>query len=242
MNRILLGATALMMTLPAIAQVPTPPAPPIAPRVDMTQTRDQAVAKVREHFAMMDTNRDGFIAGDEMQSMRGQHRGAGMGERRGRGGDRMGNPTAAFDRLDVNRDNMISRDEFAKGRELRIERQMVINGAPGAAGEHAEMAGKHGMAGKHDMAGMHGKGDHHAMGGREMGKRMGGGGHGMSGHGGLMRMADVDKDGRVSLQEATASALQRFDRIDANRDGRITLEERQQQREQRKQRRDQRAG
>ena len=37
---------------------------------------------------------------------------------------------------------------------------------------------------------------------------------------------DANKDGRVSLAEATALRLQRFDRIDANRDGRITREER----------------
>ncbi len=37
---------------------------------------------------------------------------------------------------------------------------------------------------------------------------------------------DADSDGRVSLAEATALRLQRFDRIDANRDGTITREER----------------
>lgn len=43
-------------------------------------------------------------------------------------------------------------------------------------------------------------------------------------------MADVNKDGRVTLQEAQASALRRFDMIDANRDGQITMEERRQMR------------
>lgn len=37
---------------------------------------------------------------------------------------------------------------------------------------------------------------------------------------------DANRDGRVSLAEATSFRLQRFDRIDANRDGRITREER----------------
>ena len=60
--------------------------------------------------------------------------------------------------------------------------------------------------------------------------------------GGMMRMADIDRDGRVSLQEATNSALQRFDRLDANRDGRITPDERKQQREQRKAQRGNRVG
>ena len=62
------------------------------------------------------------------------------------------------------------------------------------------------------------------------------------GGGGMMRLADLDRDGRVSLQEATASALQRFDRVDANRDGQITPDERRQQREQRKAMRAPKAG
>ncbi len=37
---------------------------------------------------------------------------------------------------------------------------------------------------------------------------------------------DSNRDGRVSLAEATEQRLRRFDRIDANRDGRVTREER----------------
>jgi hypothetical protein len=40
-------------------------------------------------------------------------------------------------------------------------------------------------------------------------------------------MADVNRDARVSLQEATIAAYQRFDLADLNRDGRLTREERQ---------------
>jgi len=217
MDRILLGAAAIAIAVPAMAQVQAPGAP-MAPRMEATQTRDQVVAKVRDHFAKMDVNRDGFIAGDELKSMRGHHQGMKrqMGERRG--GDRMAmrDPEVAFDRLDANRDGMISRDEFGKAREMRIERHVVRNGAPGAPG--AAMDGEH--RGMRKM---------HRMGGGRMG-------------GGMMRMADLDRDGRVSLQEATTSALQRFDRVDTNRDGRITPEERRQNREQRKQMRAPKAG
>jgi Ca2+-binding EF-hand superfamily protein len=38
-------------------------------------------------------------------------------------------------------------------------------------------------------------------------------------------MADANKDGRVSLQEAQDAALRRFDTADSNRDGRISREE-----------------
>ena len=52
---------------------------------------------------------------------------------------------------------------------------------------------------------------------------------GFAGLGGRMfEMADANRDGRVSLQEAQAAALQHFDMIDANHDGRITPEERMQ--------------
>ena len=51
-------------------------------------------------------------------------------------------------------------------------------------------------------------------------------------HGRMFEMADANRDGRVSLQEATAAAYQRFNRVDANRDGTITREERQQFRQQ----------
>lgn len=58
-------------------------------------------------------------------------------------------------------------------------------------------------------------------------------GHGgmrdMGSFGGRMfEMADANKDGRVTLQEAQAAALQHFDMADANRDGQITPDERRQ--------------
>ena len=55
------------------------------------------------------------------------------------------------------------------------------------------------------------------------------GGHGIGGFGGHMfEMADANKDGRVTLQEAQAAALRHFDTVDTNRDGQITREERKQ--------------
>ena len=54
-------------------------------------------------------------------------------------------------------------------------------------------------------------------------------GRGMMG-GRMFEMSDANKDGKVSLQEATAAALQHFDMADTNRDGQITREERGQMR------------
>lgn len=42
----------------------------------------------------------------------------------------------------------------------------------------------------------------------------------------LFERLDTDRDGRVSLAEATSSRLAAFDRADANRDGRVTRDER----------------
>jgi Ca2+-binding EF-hand superfamily protein len=56
-----------------------------------------------------------------------------------------------------------------------------------------------------------------------------GGMHGMAGLGGHMfDMADGNKDGRVTLQEAQAAANRHFDTADTNRDGQLTREERRQ--------------
>jgi Ca2+-binding EF-hand superfamily protein len=52
--------------------------------------------------------------------------------------------------------------------------------------------------------------------------------------GAMLRAADANRDQRISLIEAETAALQRFDRVDLNRDGRVTRDERQQARQQRR--------
>ena len=44
----------------------------------------------------------------------------------------------------------------------------------------------------------------------------------------LFDAADVNKDGRVSLEEARQAVLQHFDAADLNRDGTLTPDERRQ--------------
>lgn len=149
MKQLLIGAALAAVAGAALAQAPAaPPAPPAQPMAgqhrmmmaDKVQTRDEVVARVREHFARMDSNRDGFVAQDEMQAMRGMGKmgkdGEGMAMRHGP----MGQPGAAFDRLDANKDGMLTRDEFTKAREIRMERrvEMKDGDAPRAKGERGQ--------------------------------------------------------------------------------------------------------
>ena len=203
MKEFLIGAAGIILAGAAIAQAPVAqpaPAPQVAPmpRADRIDTRDEMVAKVREHFAKLDTNRDGFLTREEAEAGRAAMRDH-MRERfadRG-GAGRMGDPAKAFDRLDTNKDGQISRDEFAKAHEERIERRVVMKDGKAASGMHEGMR-------------------MHRMGGGMM----------MGGH--MFEMADDNKDGRVSLQEATDTAVKHFDMADANHDGRITPDERKQ--------------
>jgi hypothetical protein len=66
--------------------------------------------------------------------------------------------------------------------------------------------------------------------GRRDGRKHGGAGMGaLGGH--MFEMADGNRDGRVTLQEAQAAALRHFDMADVNRDGQITPDERKQMRQ-----------
>jgi len=72
-----------------------------------------------------------------------------------------------------------------------------------AAGQPGEQRGRH--------FGRHG-GHRFAMGG-------------FAGRGGMVRLADADKDGTITKAEFQAAALQRFDRLDGNHDGTVTRDE-----------------
>jgi Ca2+-binding EF-hand superfamily protein len=196
MKKFLIGAAVLLASAAAIAQVAsTPPTAPAAqasrPFADKARTRNEVQAKIAEHFASVDTNRDGVITKAEADAAAQAFTGRWAErskERRDNRGDRL------FERLDTNRDGNITRAEWDASQAQR--------------GQRIAERGHRGPGGK--------RGSMHAMGGF--------GGH-------MFEMADGNKDGRVTLQEAQAAALKHFDMIDANHDGRITPDERMQMHE-----------
>jgi Ca2+-binding EF-hand superfamily protein len=166
--------------------------------------RDEVVRHVRDLFARLDANRDGYLTRAEIeaahQSMMGAMH-AGMGKRFADRGVPPTDRAAMFDRLDANHDGSITREEFMAARPPMQQRRMVFmragpDGGPGAPGGP-------GMKMRMHRAGMR-------FGGR------------------LFDMADANRDGRVSLAEAQAAALRHFDRLDLNHDGVLSPEERQQ--------------
>ncbi|MBA3729505.1 MAG: EF-hand domain-containing protein [Sphingomonas sp.] len=204
MTKYLLGgalAAAMVGIAPAIAQVPQAAPAPIIERMHVAKTHARADVgtHVRTMFERFDTNRDGFITKAETEAAKAK-RGEHIVRRRGAGspGAPQANRGVMFDRIDANRDGSISRAEF-EAAPKRQERRIAIRTDGDKAG------GAHGM-------------------GMMRGMRMGMGGLG----GRMFEEADANRDGKVSLQEATASAYRHFDMADANRDGQITREERMQ--------------
>ncbi|WP_309661778.1 EF-hand domain-containing protein [Sphingomonas sp.] len=208
MNKYLLGgaiAASLVAIAPAIAQTPAPA--PVAPMVHnqawhgrpSVQTRAEVAAHVRTMFDRLDSNRDGSVTKAEAAAAKGQ-----FAERHRHGGGvggQMADRGAMFDRLDANHDGSISRAEF-----------------DAAHAQHQQYMASRDQNGD-------GRPNGSSMGG---GRRMGGG-HGMGGMGGRMfALADSNRDGRVTLQEATNAALRHFDTADVNRDGQLSPEERMQ--------------
>jgi len=169
-------------------------------------TRADAEKKVAERFAAVDLNHDGFVTRDELAAAGRTQRDkmhafmeARMKERR----------DGMFDRLDTNHDGSISREEFAAAAPPRP--------GPGGAGKGNGPDWRGPMDG-HRMAGGPGGPD----GPRKFPGRMGGPALGEH----WFEQADANHDNKVTLAEAKASALVRFDKLDTNHDGTIEPEER----------------
>lgn len=118
--------------------------------------------------------------------------------------DRAAHRAQMFDKIDTNKDGNISRDEFAAAHPRgHGDAPPPPPGAQGMRMEHGQGDGK----------------------GRGMGGHMGRRGHGMMGKMPL-RGADTNGDKAITKPELVAAALKHFDAADANKDGKLTPDER----------------
>lgn len=212
MFKYLLGGTivaAMVAIAPAVGQTPAPA--PVVPQVQdrlgepgwhgLGRTSIHTRAEVGAHVRTLFERLDGNRDGYITRA----EVEARKGERRNRIEKRVERRGAAggqmFDRIDTNRDGVISRNEF-EAAPMRHERRMVMRTDRDRDGRPDAMRGMRGM-------------------------RMGLGNL----HGRMFDMADANRDGRVSLQEATNAAYRHFDTADVNRDGRLTPDERMQMRQ-----------
>jgi Ca2+-binding EF-hand superfamily protein len=135
-----------------------------------------------------------------------------------------------FARLDTNRDGFVTKDEAAAMKGARGDMHaMTAKGwsveRPGARDRGAMFdrldGNRDGVITREEFANAKPRaGERRARGAGHMG--------GMAMMGRMFGLADANRDGKVSLQEATAAALQHFDMADLNRDGTLSPDERRQ--------------
>lgn len=138
-----------------------------------------------------------------------------------------------FARLDSNRDGYVTRQEAQAAHPRMAGARMAAGGGGRGAAFDRLDANKDGSISRQEWdAGRQAREQRMAMRQGDPGMmrvhRVGMG----FGHGRMFETADANKDGYVSLQEATAAALQHFDAADLNHDGKLTPQERMQARQQ----------
>ncbi len=210
-----IAAVAMVGIVPALAQTAAPvaaPGPGAKPLAAMT--RAELGQKVQQLFARLDANKDGFVTQAEAQAHAGQR--SQRMQRRAERRDR----AAKFARIDANGDGQITRAEVDAARAARAQSKTGGTRARGMFGRAD--ANRDGAVSRAELDAARAR----------MPRNGGMRAHGFGGR--LFAMADADKDGRVSLQEATAVSMQHFDSADANRDGTVTLDERRQMRQHRR--------
>ena len=146
---------------------------------------------------------------------------------------------ARFTKMDVNGDGQLSKeDRDAKRADRSAKRgeqfaKADANGDGELSQTEMEAARAERKASKFARADKDGNGklsqeEAQSMKGKRGGKGMRGKGHKRGGNGmAMMRDADTNGDQKISKAEFTTAALTRFDKADANSDGKLTKEERQ---------------
>jgi len=209
MTKVLLGGAAiaaLIAIAPASAQSGQPAPAAQAPRLQhgAGHSRAQLGVHVAAMFQRLDSDRDGVITRAESQAARGYR-----GERRADAQQRRAKRSTG-QRADT---RAVLFDRLDANRDGSISRA-EFTAAP-AMRDQRQAA----RSGRKDERGTE-RGASRMMGARGMGLR---------GH--MFDMADANRDGRVTMAEATAAAYRHFDMADANRDGQITPDERMQMRQ-----------
>jgi Ca2+-binding EF-hand superfamily protein len=219
MSKFVPGAALVSALFASAAIGQTSPTTSLSPKAAQTRhsffTSNQARADVPAHVARLfnhlDVNHDGFVARDEIASSQAQ-----FDERLSK--SRAKRAAGMFDRLDANHDGQITRAEF--------DAEWGASGKPHSAKHRAASsslfvrgdANKDGVItrAEYDAAVDSGKLKlrHANMRGTVIVR--------------LFDAADVNRDGRVSLEEAQHAALQHFDAADLNHDGTLTPDERRQ--------------
>jgi Ca2+-binding EF-hand superfamily protein len=212
---------ALCISVPSIAQN-APPASPGSPVAHAHQSfftsnesRADAFAHVQKMFGELDLNRDGFLTKDELAASQ-----ARFDEKMAKSAPKRA--ARLFKRLDSNHDGQITLAEIEAAHSARL----AARGEPVKPGKRRASssllrladANKDGVLtrAEFDSAVASGKlAPHHSrMRGSQLAR--------------MFDSADVNRDGRLSLEEARQATLQRFDAADVNRDGVLTPDERRQ--------------
>ena len=217
MKTLLLAGFALAAVVasgPVLAStVPAATAPKARAAPAKAVSRAEMTQKVQQHFARLDSDRDGFISKAEADSAshsRRAHRTQRV-EMRG---------TAIFDRLDTNKDGIVTRLEaepfFASG-QVDIAHSGPGDAQPRRDGDALVSRHDSNRDGSITRAEFEAGRAQHAQ---NVARRRQSAGMRHPGLGGRMfETADANKDGRVSLAEASSAASAHFDAADTNRDG-----------------------
>jgi Ca2+-binding EF-hand superfamily protein len=218
MRNILLAAGAVAIAAwaaPALTQAAAPVSAQPG-KAMKSVTRAQVAQEVQQHFARLDADRDGFVTQAEAQALAGQ-RSPHVRQRTSVRRD----PAEMFARFDTNRDGQITRAE-ADAAHAAMVADARRKRADGLF-ERAD-ANRDGVVSRAEFdAAPAQKRQRVTLPGAVRAQMFGGR---------MFAMADADKDGRVSLAEATAVSMRQFDSSDANRDGVVTPDERRLMRQQ----------